>query len=229
MFEFADEHAARSRDFAGKILQAFGLSIFVHDTAEVRAVVRPLVEEESCNLRVALESGNLVVLALERDAIDIGVERFKVRPNRKLAVFNERFHGLEFVLDSLLALDATRTGDGGRTFREQSIVLERHQDLVFDIVQNRFFFVLEVAVAKARIGHHEFRVFLVEHVGEVVRISGTRIFTRVHSHCGVLRNAVDRCRDNLARILVEVRFVVEINTVEVANRRTASINRADGV
>ena len=149
MFEFADEHTARSCDFAGEILQALGLSVFVHDAAKVRAVVRPLVQEEPCNLRVALECGNLVVLALERNAIDICIERFEVRPNRKLAIFDKHFYGLEFVLDGFLALDAARTGDGSRTLREKRIVLERHQDLVLDIVQNRFFFVLEVAVAKA--------------------------------------------------------------------------------
>ena len=227
MFQFANEHAARCRDFAGKVLDALGLSVFVVETAKVRTVVGPLVNEETCNLRVALECRNLVVLALESDAINISVERFEVRPNRKLVVGNERFHRLEFVLDGLLALDAARTGDGGCTLREKRVVLERHQNLVLDIVQYWFFFVLEVAVAKARIRNHELQIFLVEHVGEVVRISCTRVFTRVHSHRGILRNAVDRNWDNLTRILMEVCFVVEVNTVEVADRRAACVDRAN--
>ena len=175
VFKFADEHAARSRDFASEILDTLGLSVFVVKAAEVGAVVGPLVEEETGNLRVALESRNLVVLALERNAVNIGVERFEVRPNGELAIVDERFHRLEFVLDRLLALDAARTGDGGCALREERIVLERHQNLVLDVVQNWFFFILEVAVAKTRIRHHELFVFLVQHVGEVVRVSGTRV------------------------------------------------------
>ena len=62
-----------------------------------------------------------------------------------------------------------------------------------------------------------------------MRVSCARVFTRIDTHRRVLRNAVDRNRDNLARILVEIRLVVEINTVEVANRCTASINRANCV
>ena len=174
MFKLADEHAARGRNGSGKALESLGLSVFIGKAAKVRTVVRPLVNEETCNLRVALESGNLVVFALEGYAVDIGVERFEVRPNRKLLVCDERFYGLELVLDGLLALDAARTGDGGCALREKRVVLERHQDLVLDIVQNRLFFVLEMTVAKARVRNHEFQVFLVQHVGEVVRVGGAR-------------------------------------------------------
>ena len=74
VFQFADEHAARCRDFTGERLDALGLSVFVVETAKVCAVVGPLIEEETGNLRVALEGGNLVILALEGNAVDIGVE-----------------------------------------------------------------------------------------------------------------------------------------------------------
>ena len=86
-----------------------------------------------------------------------------------------------------------------------------------------------MAVAETRIRNHELHIFLVEHVGEVVRVSSARVFARVDTHCGVLRNTVDGNRDNLTRILVEVCFVVEVDTVEVADSRAAGVDRANSV
>ena len=229
VFQFADEHAARRGDFAGELLEALAFAVLVADAAEVGAVVGPLVEEEAGDLRVALESGNLVKLALGRDGAEVLVKVFERGPDGLAAFAQEGLDGLVEVLDFLLALDAARTVDVGRLVREQGVVLERDQQLVLDVGREVFFAFLEVRVAEAGVRDVEFVVFLVEAVGEVMRVGGTRVQARVDAQRGVLENPVVRDGQELAGILVEGAFVVEVDTVEVADGRAAHVERANHV
>ena len=143
---------ARSRDFLDETVEALAHAVFVAQAVEVRAAVRPLVQEETCNLRVALEGGNLVELALQRDAVCVGDEALVVLPDRKVA-FDERLDVLDERLDVLLGLAAARACDVRRIGGQERVVPQGHEHLVVDVACHIFFFVLEVAVAKARIGN----------------------------------------------------------------------------
>ena len=229
VFKFADKHAARGRDFLAEFFEALALAVLVADAAEVGAEVRPLFQEEPGNLRVALEGGNLVELALCRNVAGAFDERGDGVPHGKAGFLDEGFDGLVGVLNSLLVLDAARSLDVGCGVREQGVVLDGYQHLVADIGCGAVFAVLEVAVAETGIGHHQFFFVLVEAVGEVVRVGGVRGHPRANRERGELRNAVDGDGEELARILAEVAFVVDIDTIEVADSRARHVDRADGV
>ena len=229
VFKFADKHAARGRDFLAEFFETLALAVLVADAAEVGAEVRPLFQEESGNLRVALEGGNLVELALCGDLAGAFDEIGNGSPHGKPGFLDEGLDGLVGILDGLLVLDTARALDVCRRVREQGVVLDGHQHLVADVGCRAVFAVLEVAVAESGIGYHQFFFVLVEAVGEVVRVGGVRVHLRANVERGELRNAVDRDGEELARILAEIAFVVDIDTVEVADCRASHVHGADGV
>ena len=231
MFQFAHEHAARSRNFGDELLEVLALAVFVAETVEVRAVVGPVGEEEAGNLRVALQGRDLVCLALDRNAVHVVAERFEVAPDRESGFLDEGLDVGEEVLEGLLVLGAARSDDAGRLGGQQRVVRERHEHLVVD-VDRAFFAVLELAVAESGIRDLQFFFlvgFLVEAVGEVVRIAGVRAQARVDAQRGILRDAVDRDGKELAGILVEMSFVVDENAVQVADGWAAHVDRANRV
>ena len=232
MFQFADENSAGSCNFVDETFKAFALAVFVVEPVELDAVVRPVPEEETGNLRVALEGVYLVEFALYGNAVHVVAERIEILPNRESGFLDECLQVNVKVLDGLLILGAARTSDVGRLGREERVVREGHEHLVLD-VEGVFFAVLELAVAESGIGNHHFffvfRSLFVETVGQVVGVTGVRSQTRVHLQRGVLRNAVDRHRKDLAGILVVGAFVIDKDTVEVADGRTAHVHGADGV
>ena len=71
--------------------------------------------------------------------------------------------------------------------------------------------------------------FLVEAVGEVVRVACVRAQARVDAERGVLRDAVDGDGQELAGVLVEVALVVDEDAVQVADGRAAHVHGANGV
>ncbi len=228
VLKFADEDSARSCDFLDERFEALALAVFIAKTAEVCSEVGPVVQEESGNLRVALQGRYLVQLALDGNAVDVFAEFVRTFPHGEVRVFDESFDLLVEVLDCLLVLDAPWTGDGGCLCRKEGVVLEGDEHLVFDAF-HRVFVILEVAVAKAGVRHHQFVFVLVEHVGEVVAVGCVDAELRVDLERRELRNVVVRYREHLSGILVESGFVVDIDAVQVAYGRAAHVNGADGV
>ena len=170
----------------------------------------------------------MVEFTLDGNAVGIGHKTLVVLPNGHVA-FHEGFDCLDGVFDGLLVLGTARSLDVGGRFREERVVLERHQHLVVDVADDIFFFVLEVAIAKARIRHGDFFGIAVKAVSQEMRVGGVGCHARIHAERGVGRNLVDRDGQELSGILAEVAFVVDVDAVQVANDRASHVHRADSV
>ena len=75
-FKTGDEQAGWGRCRLHEGIEALRLAVFVHETAEVRTEISPLVEHKAGNERVALDGVDLRELTLQGQAVRVGVERF---------------------------------------------------------------------------------------------------------------------------------------------------------
>ncbi len=228
MVQFADEGAAGNGDFGCEIFEALACAVFVIQAAEVGVAVGPLIQEETGNLGVALESGNLIQLALEGDAVCVGHKVAVALPNGKIAI-HEGFNLLYEALDGLLVLGAARTTDGSCRSGEQGVVLQGHQHLVADVACYVFFFILEDCVAQTCIRNHQFFVVAVKAVCQIMSVTCVGAHSGVDTQSGVLGNAVHGHRKELTGILVEVAFVIQVDGVQIADCRAGHVHRANCV